>query len=400
MEQKILTAALNSANDCKLIEESLDRESLSAEGQVIFNEAVAFYAADPSATKVDRELLIKKLERVGKSEKVVKFLVNAVKALPTDVSSPNVLKELKEHRLHDLGSRLAKLLLSPDGSTDVASLMESYQAVLAGDSADKGVGEEQWTNTSLTSLVKTKFDKSQLIQLWPPQLSDMLDGGAKRGHHILIFAPTEMGKTLKAVNLTAGFLKQNLRVDYFCNEEPPADLLMRAASRVTGMDKYAILESPEKADEILANRNWKNLTLYSMAPGTFARINSIVRSDKPDVVVLDQLRNIDVRGAGNRTESLERAATEARNLARRHNVLVVSVSQAADSASGKRVLNRGDVDSSNVGIPGQCDLMIGIGADEQMERENLRVLSFPKNKLSGRHDPMPIQIDPLLSKVL
>jgi hypothetical protein len=44
--------------------------------------------------------------------------------------------------------------------------------------------------------------------------------------------------------------------------------------------------------------------------------------------------------------------------------------------------------------------MIGIGADEEMERNNFRVLSFPKNKLSGKHEPIPIEIDPMLSKVL
>ena len=111
------------------------------------------------------------------------------------------------------------------------------------------------------------------------------------------------------------------------------------------------------------------------------------------------MRNIDVK-SDNRVVGLERAATEARNLGKRRKVLVVSISQAGDSASGKRVLDRGDVDFSNVGIPGQCDLMIGLGADENMERSNLRMISLPKNKISGDHDPIVITIDPTISKVV
>ena len=101
-----------------------------------------------------------------------------------------------------------------------------------------------------------------------------------------------------------------------------------------------------------------------------------------------------------RTQALEKAATEARNLARRRNIPVVSVTQAGDSASGRAILDRGDIDSSNVGIPGQADLMIGIGATGEMENQNMRTLSFPKNKLSGKHTPISVAIDPLLSKVI
>jgi len=34
-----------------------------------------------------------------------------------------------------------------------------------------------------------------------------------------------------------------------------------------------------------------------------------------------------------------------------------------------------------------------------MEEKGLRMLSFPKNKLSGRHTPIPVQFNYLLSKV-
>jgi KaiC/GvpD/RAD55 family RecA-like ATPase len=208
-----------------------------------------------------------------------------------------------------------------------------------------------------------------------------------------------MGKTLFVVNAVAGFLKQGLTCLYIGNEDPAADLLMRIISRLTGMNKQEVQDDPARAQALLDKRNYDKLVMAPLAPGNFRQIDKLVEKYKAAVVVLDQLRNIDV-DSENRTQALEKAATGGRNLAKSKSVLVVSVTQAADSASGKTVLSRGDVDGSNVGIPGQIDLMIGIGATEEMERINHRVLSFPKNKISGRHEPIPIQIDPLLSKVI
>jgi len=185
---------------------------------------------------------------------------------------------------------------------------------------------------------------------------------------------------------------------YVGNEDPAPDILMRIINRLTGMNKYEVQAAPDRAQEILDKRNYDKLVMAPLAPGNFRQIRSLVKKYSPTVVVLDQLRNLDV-DSENRTQALEKAATEARNLAKSGSVLVVSVTQAGDSASGKTVLSRGDVDGSNVGIPGQIDLMIGIGATTEMEANNDRMLSFPKNKLSGKHNPIAVRIDPLLSKV-
>lgn len=400
MEQKILTTALNSASDCLQLKELLDLDTLSPEAQHVFKEAVSFYATDPQATEVDRDLLIRSFERKITSAKVRQLLTNTIKNLPKSTSGANVLKEIRDHKLHVLGNKLASALSSNTGADSLASMLADYQSLLAGTEAQAdSIGEEEYNQVSLASLARTSFDKANLIQLWPQALNDQIDGGARRGHHVLIFAPTEMGKTLFAINAVAGFLAQGLRVLYVGNEDPASDIIMRLATRLLIRSKYAILDNPEQADSDLGNSGYNRFTLLAMAPGTFARISSALSSGNYDVVVLDQLRNLDVK-SGNRTEGLERAATEARNLARKFNVLVVSVTQAADSASGKRVLNRGDVDSSNVGIPGQCDLMVGIGATTEMEEMNQRMLSFPKNKISGNHAPIPVDIDPITSRVL
>ena len=78
---------------------------------------------------------------------------------------------------------------------------------------------------------------------------------------------------------------------------------------------------------------------------------------------------------------------------------MLSVTQGADSCRNKLILDTGDVDSSNVGIPAQADVMIGIGMDATMEAEGTRMLSMPKNKISGNHDAFPVRINPQLSRI-
>ena len=105
--------------------------------------------------------------------------------------------------------------------------------------------------------------------------------------------------------------------------------------------------------------------------------------------MVDQIRNLEV-GEKNYVRSLEKTAQGMRNFAKQYNLVSISITQAGDSADGKAVLSRGDIDNSNVGIPGTTDLMLGIGATFAQEFEGVRTLSFPKNKIGGAKSPLQV----------
>lgn len=109
-------------------------------------------------------------------------------------------------------------------------------------------------------------------------------------------------------------------------------------------------------------------------------------------MVIDQMRNL-VCQEESRVQQLETIARELRRLAIRHQVLVVSVTQAGDSASGKLTLDMSDVDGSKTGIQGTCDLMVGIGVNDAYLESGHRMLSFPKNKLSLDKEPLRVRLD-------
>lgn len=395
-EQKILASVIQDRTNYDKVEQYLDANDFSPEGKLILNEVREFYENDPNAKTTDIEILSSRLERRLPNPKHAKACIGIVKSLP-DVSGTNVVQEVIDLKATNIGFELAAAIGAGKDKATVKLLLDRYQDAV---NAEEDTSSEI-QGLSVKELLGTHFDDKQLIQIAPKSLNDRLDGGARPGHHVLIFAPTEMGKTLFVINMVAHFLRCGHKVLYVGNEDPAADIIFRIISRLSGMDKYAIRANPDGAQVLCDEANYGLLTFADLAPGSFPRIRNIVKRVGPKVVILDQLSNIDVSvsKSESKTGSLETAAKEARAVAKRSNVLVVSVTQAADSATGRIVLGRGDVHNSNVGIPGQVDLMLGIGADEQMEGRGLRELTLVKNKISGNHDHWTVNFNPVLSKV-
>jgi archaellum biogenesis ATPase FlaH len=398
-ERKIVAAMLKSRQSWELLKDRLEPNEISPEGATLLRLATEFYTADQEAKTCDLEIVKNRLEREIQSNKLVDVLKGILDTLP-DVSAVNLTTEVLSLKRHSIGLKLSSALAAGKTGTEIDELIASYTSMVGvGDVGSETNEANIITGVPVDMLFATAFNKDNLVKIYPRSLNDRLDGGVLPGTHILVFANTEMGKTLVAINMVAGFLHQKLPVLYVGNEDPAENILLRLGTRLSGLNKYEIRDNPRKAQELIDSRSAGLFTIAPLAPGTFPEISGLVRKYSPKVVILDQLRNLDVKSE-NRTQALERAATEARNLAKRFGLVVVSITQAGDSASGKASLGTGDVDSSNVGIPGQMDVMIGVGATEEMLRNNTRMLSFPKNKVSGNHNPITVTVDPQLSKVM
>jgi archaellum biogenesis ATPase FlaH len=398
-ERNVLAASIASRAAYHNIEGDVKDGDLGEQGKIIFDHIRQYYDRDPTARRVDTELLEGSIERALSNPKHQEMFRELVASLGNaEVSPENIVFDFIEVRRQSAGAKLASALASGKSAAECSSLVDAYgkwsNATRLGEKDDSEVVR----GASVSELVEGTYSEQELIKIWPRSLNERLDGGLLRGHHMLIFARPEMGKTLMLVNMIAGFLRQNLTVLYIGNEDPLSDIVMRVVSRLTGMTKYEVLEDAEGADYMAREMGYDNLILAGLAPGTPREIQSLISEYSPDVVMIDQLRNLNVNEE-QFTQKLEKAATAARNLGKANNVLMVSVTQAGDSATGKGPLEMGDVDSSNTGIPAQVDVMVGVGGTYEDEANNRRVLSLPKNKRSGNHSFFPVGIDPQLSKV-
>ena len=206
--------------------------------------------------------------------------------------------------------------------------------------------------------------------------------------------------TLFTLNMAAGFCRRGKKVLYLCNEEPVEDVLDRFLSRFTGIDIDHVRDDPVKTQEIANEYGFQNLLLVKSHAGTLAEIEKMLQTHKPDVLVVDQIKNLEIPGTqGDEMTTVIKASRFMRRMGKQYGVVAISVTQAGDTAFNRTVLRIRDVYNSKTSVAGDADLMIGIGMNESMEAQGRRMINLPKNKVSGRHEYFGVEFDTRHSKV-
>lgn len=386
-EAQLVAAILQERSAFDRLAGRLDPRDFGEFGQLVVRAASDYYKRDADATSVDHAVIESAIRRSVASPKHADACIRYLGDLPREVSAANVTSEYRLLRRHNVGLELAAQLGSGKHTDATDSLVERYREL--------GVEQETTADKlTLDELSETVGEGNQ-IRLLPGILSKRCEGGALRGHNITIFGRPESGKTAFAVNLCSGFLRDGLRVLYTGNEEPIRDLQLRFLARLSGISLRSLRASPDELRRAAerANGPYERLLARELLTGKVAEVESLVRQKRPDVLVVDQLKNLKMFNSGNRADELDNIAREVRRLGKQYNMLTVSVTQAGESAEGRQFLGMTDVDWSNTGIPGAADLMIGIGVTATLEAAHKRMISLPKNKISGSHEPFPVFVD-------
>lgn len=357
-----------------------------------------YYNSDKACIRIDYATLLALLKVTHNSKKAQDVLEAELKLVHSeDTGSLDNLQNfiLRTKELH-LSRQLSEALAQTNrDSNRIANLISQYTNLSS--SQDEGT---LYNDVDIDSLAE-KYSAGGMF-FGPPDLRARLGYGARKGHHILIYARPEDGKSLLAIAIACDLVSQGRRVLFVENEDPHETTILRFVSCLTGMTDEEIIRNRPRARQEALKNGYGNLFLADLAPGTLGQIDSFVRRLEPDACITNQLRNLAVR-ADTRTGMLEAASSGLRNIGKERDTLMVSITQAGDSASEKRFLEMGDVDFSNTGVQAAVDMMIGVGADENLRQNNMRALSFPKNKIGrGRdsHTPVIVRIDPATSRVL
>lgn len=404
MEQPLLAASLRSRHDHDLIKSYIDMRlsTYSKPFQIIMTKVDEYYRRDNDATQVVVEILITQIaESIRNDKHVQRFIELINESLASTGSDVNVRAAILLAKQQEVGDKLSQALaMDAGGNAKIDGLIEELRELRSMTSLDEleGQGLEP-LDIDLHSLVMKEFDPEGLIAIYPSSLNERLDGGLRGGHHGLVFAQVETGKSAMCINISCGGARQGVKSMYIINEDRPEDITLRHIANLSGYNKYQIRDNPRRAEDAARSNGFDNIIIIPAEPGTPAQIEECIEKYNPDLVIVDQLRNLAMK-AENRVNQLEAAATAMRNIGKRTNKVIISVTQAGDSASNKLVLDKGDVDFSNVGIPSQMDVMIGLGMDPSYEAEGLRHISLCKNKISGRHESFPVRIVPQLSRII
>jgi len=231
-----------------------------------------------------------------------------------------------------------------------------------------------------------------------PSLTRKVEG-VNAGHLIEIGARPNTGKTSFHASLIAspgGFAQQGANCIVLCNEEGYHRVGARYLTAATGMTMQEIKKNPAKARELY--EPVKNRIKIKDATGRDMNwVESICKSYKPDIILLDMGDKFAKGGYARQDESLKANAVHARQIAKQHECAVFYMSQLSAEAEGKVLLNQSMMEGSRTGKAAEADLMILIAknpvVDGQEEEDTQRHLNVVKNKLSGWHGVVHCELE-------
>jgi archaellum biogenesis ATPase FlaH len=390
----LLAAALRSRDAFEAIETSGVLSDLTDTPGDLWHETKAYYEKDGDAKSANLELVQAALQGRYTNPKHRARAQEFVAGIGAETVSVGAATDyIRAYRRERAGEHLAASLLGRRGPDDQARALQDYLDACS----EPAVEVEE---PGYLDAIKSRVPKEGRIRVRLKSLNERLRGGVLPGHSIIIVGRPNSGKSALAISLSVGFARDGRKVLYVGNEDPIGDLMVRAVSNATGHTAEEIERDPDGATNAALLEGLGNLVFRQLAPGTLWELERAIRTVNPQILVVDQLRNVATNVKNdNMTQKMDAVAQGIRALAHKYNLVAISVTQAGDSAEGKATLNMGDVDNSNTGIPGACDVLLMMGVTDTLKAAGLRRISLPKNKIGGIEDSFDIRLDPTRSKV-
>lgn len=392
-ETAVLAALLDSREAYNALKGRLASQDFTDFGRLVLQYTLDYYRRDAAAPSVDRSLASSALAGHFANPKQSATLVDYFNAIPAADSSANVVATYLELRRRGLGLRIADALLKAESAESVARLMDRYRDL----GQEAPAGDREFRPRLTVEDIYTA-DRKGKIRVYPARLNEALRGGIRPGHNALIFGRPGAGKTLVTVNLCAGMAHAGKKVLYLANEEPAEEIQRRFISRLGGVSLWDLnhenldIERANYArgEQAALRRGYQHVAIVGDV-ATLAQAEKLVQQVKPDVLVIDQIRHIETRL--DMVQRQELVTRTLRDWAHKYELVTIGTAQAGMSAQNRAILGLTDLDYSNTGVQGACDLMIGVAVTDDMERQKKRMLCICRNKISGTKINMPVWID-------
>ena len=255
--------------------------------------------------------------------------------------------------------------------------------------------------------IETLMAKAELEARWAfniPSVTRKVEG-VSGGQLIEVGARPNTGKTSFHASLIAspnGFAAQGAKCIVLCNEEPTHRVGARYLTAASGMSAREIRDNMSKA-KIAYEPVMNNIRIKEASGRDMAWVESVAKSYKPDVLVLDMGDKFATQsGFARNDEALKANAIYARQIAKAHDCAVFYMSQLSAEAEGRTTLNQSMMEGSRTGKAAEADLMILIGkgpaVEGQEEDSPIRHVNVAKNKLNGWHGIINCELDYLTAR--
>ena len=343
---------------------------------------------NPVATRAENDTVSDLIKRIEREEPL------------NEGVAQDLLKELWKrhvgHKIANLGIELTEGV--PDAMSRLSTLLDNVrEGVMPND-----FGET--TTKDIEELLRLTSDDAR----WKFNINTLSRNvyGIGPAEFGTIFALPETGKSAFAISITCGpggFCEQGAKVLYLGNEEETRRTMLRAMQAWGGMTREEIVKDPMSARtrfKAIEDR----LEMKDIQEWDLQKIEAYVEHMSADVVIIDQGDKVHINGQFSAShERLRELYRSLRELAKRQQCAVITVSQASNEARGRTRLSGFDMEGSKIGKMAELDLCIGIGKHEagdvdDTDPDNTRCLTISKNKLSGWHGTVICNIQPQISR--
>ena len=372
------------SKDVRKIKQSIDKAMQQYERSVTPDEIEAlFMSGNPTMTTAQKGAYSNLFQQVKKEQ-----------AMGSDIAQ-DVLSKLFQQVI---GEDIANIGFDYVNGTQnnlepLRNIIESY-----GDDFTPNLNIE-WDDID----IETLLSKNDLESQWTfniPTLCRRVEG-VNAGHLIEIGARPNTGKTSFHASIIAGpngFARQGASCIVLCNEEGAHRVGARYLTAASGMTMHEVKADPKKAHTLYEPVK-KNIKLRDATGKDMAWVESVCKTYKPDIVVLDMGDKFARTGGfARQDEALKANAVYARMIAKQHGCAIFYMSQLSAEAEGKTTsVNQSMMEGSRTGKAAEADLMILIAKDTvtegQEEEGTARYLNCVKNKLTGWHGHVMCNLD-------
>lgn len=289
----------------------------------------------------------------------------------------------------DFGERAIPLLEdmaatgNPDALMDLKSMLDTTAASVSSTST------ESFVTSNIEDIIKSHVSGGGLE--WRFDEMNVMAGPIRFGDLVVVFGRPEVGKTSFVISELMHWCTQltdpNDKVIIFNNEEGGSKLVLRAYTVALNVDGGKLSTLSDPRTKFLAATGGDRLLVYDNSALSTRDVERVCESVKPKVIVFNVLDKVLGFDKMNDVARVRQIAVWARDLGKKYNAVVVCVGQADASAEAEKYLYMNQYYGSKTGVPGEADLMIGVGCDPN--EPDLRYFHLCKNKLSGgpKSDP-------------
>ena len=227
--------------------------------------------------------------------------------------------------------------------------------------------------------------------------------GIGRGEFGVIAAYSNVGKSALAISLCTapeGFCHQGAKVGYIINEEKSGKHKLRAMQAFTGMSREEIDFDPQGVAARYKAISDK-LMFVDGQTMDIQQLDGFLNKHKFDVVIVDMADKVlltQIFNSGH--ERLRELYYRLRELAKKHDVALIGLSQASAEAEGRTRLTPTMLEGSKVGKVAETDILLGVGRmiDQENPDDPSRWITVMKNKISGWHGTVMCQLNQKTSR--